>query len=146
MSVVRVISTGRGTLIFRDVGDLCGMMEQLIIFIQCLPNFQYVFYQHSSPLTIASNNLIHQINPLQQDLHTILVCLLGAVHTGGMFIVSTNKISSSLGEVPTNQLHTVAAPLQSRGDIQPSNCWDIDKGDPGPTWLSPRGISSLRPS
>ena len=96
MDVVRAASMGRGTLILRDVGDLHSMIEQLIMFIQCLLNFQHVFHQHSSPLMIALNDLIHQIDPLQQDLHTTLMCLLGAVHVGGMLTVSINKVCSSL--------------------------------------------------
>ena len=115
MGVVRVMSMGRGTLIFRNVGDLHSTMEQLIMFIQCLLNFQHVFHQCSSPLMIALNDLICQINPLQQDLHTTLMCFLGAVCAGSMLVASTNEVGSSLWGVPTDQLHAVTAPLRSGG-------------------------------
>ena len=94
--VVRAAGTGRQILILRDVGDLHSTMEQLIIFIQCLLNFQHVLHWHGSPLVIAPNDLIHQIDPLWQDLHTTLMYLLGAVCAGGMLAVSTNKVGSSL--------------------------------------------------
>ena len=96
MDVVRAASMGRGTLILRDVGDLHSMIEQLIMFIQCLLNFQHVFHQCSSPFVIASNDLIHQIDPLWQDLHITLMCFLGAVYAGSMLAVSTNEVGSSL--------------------------------------------------
>ena len=94
--IARAASTERGTLILGDVGDLHGTIEQLIIFIQHLLNFQHVFYWCSSPLAIALNDLIHQINPLQQNLYTTLMCLLSAVCTGGMLVASTNEVCSSL--------------------------------------------------
>ena len=96
IDVVRAASTEKGILILRDVGDLCSTMEQLIIFIQYLPNFQHVFHWCGSPLVIALNDLIHQIDLLQQDLHATLMCLLGVVHAGGMLAVNTNKVCSSL--------------------------------------------------
>ena len=96
MGAARAVSTGRGMLILRDVGDLHSTMEQLIIFIQCLLNFQHVLHWHGSPLVIAPNDLIHQIDPLWQDLHITLMCFLGAVYAGSMLMVSINKVSSGL--------------------------------------------------